>query len=268
MVNLNVQKYADRSYLFIRTSNVIRYSIIITNTGDSPATCVTLRDVISNGAHVICDSITIDACKVKNIYNSRGISVGTIAAGGNKIVTFEVEVDENCPPDSVTNKVIVSYCDENNNTVEIESNSLTIPIISIDVDLKKIVSSISAKVGDVLSYTVIIRNNSNIAINDVVLYDDLPSNVTLLPATVIVNGIVQYTDNLNGLGIGTINARSSAILIFQVKIESTENNSFIKNCSNVEYSYSVLELGNTIVSYGKACSNKVITKVSKRKCLC
>lgn len=268
MVNLNVQKYADRSYLFIRTTNVIRYSVIITNIGDTPATSVTLKDVISSGAHVDCNSITVDTCKVKNIYSSRGISVGTIPAGGNKIVTFEVEVDDNCPPDSVINMVIVSYYDENNNVVEIESNSLIVPVINIDVNIKKSVSSISAKVGEVLSYTVIIRNNSNIAINDVVFHDDLPSSVTLLPATVIVNGVVQYVDNLNGLPIGTINAHSSAILVFQVRIDSVQSGSFINNCSNVEYSYSVLDLGNQIVSYGKACSNKVITKITQSKCLC
>lgn len=268
MVNLTVQKYADRSYLFLKSSNVIRYSVIISNTGDTEATCVTVKDMLSVGASIKCNTITVDACCVSNVYNPRGISIGKIPAGGNKIVTFEVEVDKKCPPSNILNKAIVSYCDQDNNTIVIESNVVNTPIINIEVCVKKIVSSISANVGDLLSYTIVITNNSNVPIDNVLLYDELQDNVTLLPGTVMVNGVIKYEDNLNGLDIGTINPKSSTILIFQVRIDSIESTNFIKNSANVKYLYSIMETEGINTSIGNSCSNQVITKVSEGNCLC
>ena len=103
------------------------------------------------------------------------ISVGNIEPGGNSIITYEVEVSKKCIKSSIANKAVVSYCDNEcgkscNKFVE-ESNLLVVPIIDIDVKLKKSVDKVCAKVGEILSYTMIIRNDSNIILDDVVLND-------------------------------------------------------------------------------------------------
>ncbi|MGG7178578.1 DUF11 domain-containing protein [Clostridium paraputrificum] len=262
MVELNVSKSADRRYVFFGISNIIKYSIVITNVGDTKATNVTVRDIMSKGAFFIPGTFTVNGCKLEVMNINKDINVGSINPGGNILVTFDVKVVVFNPPSEIVNQAIVRYCDEMGNVMVAESNELVISVIDVNVCAQKSVDRSSACIGDVISYSVFIRNNGNINIDNVVFYDDLPPSVELLPASVLVNLVPQYIDNFSGgLDLGTINAHASMIISFQVAIVSLPASGCLENIGRFEYSYTILDNGIPVTSIGDTCTNEVATRV-------
>ncbi|AOR24016.1 DUF11 domain-containing protein [Clostridium taeniosporum] len=262
MVDLKVVKSADKSYIFFGISNRVKYSIVITNVGDTKANCVKIRDIMSKGAYFIPGTFTINGCCTDINEINSNINIGSIKPGSNIIVTFDVEVVKYNPPSQIEDQAIVTYCDENTNILTAYSQVLTIPVIRINVGMKKTVDKCTAKVGEIVSYSVLITNNSNIKIDDVVFYDSLPEEVQLLPASVLINLEPQYNENFDGgIPLGTLNAYSSIMISFQVVIVSLPNSKLLKNSSTIEFSYTILDNGIPVTSLGEACSCEVITKV-------
>lgn len=272
MVILSVVKSSNTPNLFIGASNRIIYSIVITNTGDTRATCVRVKDVLEANARIIPNTVKVDGCGNDVLLSDMSISIGVIEPGGNSIITYEVEVSKNCIRDTIANKAIVSYCDRecsnNCNKFTVESNLLIIPIIFVDVKISKSVDKTCAKVGDVLSYTIVIRNDSNVDIENAVLNDFVSADLIVFPATVLINGIPQYIDDLAGVLLGTIPSYTSVIVQFKGQIREMPSTCAIKNEATLSFEYTVLENGIEIVSEGLACSNDIFTRIIERNCCC
>ena len=159
MINLQVSKTASTSYIFLGTSNRIRYSIIITNLGYEVATSIKVKDILSSNASFVSGSLIVNGCR-KGGYSCNGvIAIGSIPPGGNTIISLEVEVQTPGAIQEVTNQALVTYLYSADIMGSDESNLLITPIINIAVCLYKTVDKYMAEVGDILSYTVFIRNN-------------------------------------------------------------------------------------------------------------
>lgn len=262
MVELKVTKSADRSYVFLGISNRIKYSIVITNIGDEKATGIKIRDINSKGAYFILGTFMINGCNYDIINIDEDISIGSINPGANTLISFDVEITKCNPPTEIRNKAIVSYCNSDHKKVIVESEEVIIPVVNINTYIKKMVDKSTTRIGEILSYSLIIRNTSNINIDNVIFYDYLPTSVELLPASVLVNLEPQYVENLSGgIGLGTINPYSSVVVSFQVKVVSLPEPALIKNTGKIEFSYTILDNGISITSLGEGCSNQVITRV-------
>ena len=262
MVELNVSKSADRSYVFLGASNVIKYSIVIENVGDAKAIFVKVKDIMSKGAIYVPGTFAVNGCKLDVINIKKDINVGSINPGGNILVTFNVRVVIYNPPTEIINQAIVTYCDEACEVMVVESNESVIPVINVNVCAQKTVDKNCTCIGDTISYSVLIRNNGNINIDNVVFYDELSPSVELIPASVFVNMSPQYIDSFNGgLALGTINAYSSLIINFQVIVISLPITAEITNTGRIEFSYTILDNEIPVTSMGDTCTNEVITKV-------
>lgn len=269
MVELKVTKSADKSYVFFGVSNKIKYSVIITNVGDVKATCVKLKDIISKGAYFIPGTFAINGCCQDVFKLDNDISVGAIQPGSNILVTFDVEVAPYNPATEIINQAVVTYCGGDGTVKTAYSPQLIIPVIKINMCIKKTVDKYIANVGEILNYSVLIRNDSNINIDNIVFFDSLSTSVELLPASVLINLEPQYIESFNeGVPLGSLNAYSSTIISFQVKIILMPELSTIKNTGRIEFSYTISDNGIPVTSFGDSCSNQVITKVNSSSWTC
>ncbi|MGG7178576.1 hypothetical protein ACQPU1_13325 [Clostridium paraputrificum] len=267
MINLKVTKFADRNYLFIGFSNRVRYSIIIENQGDESANSVRVSDILSRGAFVVPGTITINGCRQNKQFCCEPISIGSIGPGESAIVSMVVEVNASCPPLSIVNRAIVSYFDNQGNKLSVQSNELVLPVYNLSVCIIKSVDKVVAKVGEVLSYSVLIRNTGNVDISDVTFFDQLPENLLLLPSTVLINSVPQFIDDLGiGIDLGTIVAGGNVVISFQAEILPLPKSSVVTNVANIDFSYTVNDGGILITSTGESISNPVTTKLLN--CIC
>lgn len=266
---LEVVKSADKSYIFRGVSNQLKYSIIITNTGDTAANCVKVKDVLYPGVYLIAGSISINGCKQNVMGLEHGVAIGSIPAGGNTVLSFDVEVSMDAMLTQIENQAVVTYCDELGNVLTATSNNLIIPIYKISVCTTKTVEQEEVLVGEVLNYSILVRNEGNLPINEATLYDELPSHLTLLPGTVLINLVPQYvTDLSSGLLLGTIAPHAGIIVSFQAQVMSYPSGGVIENSARVEYEYTIIENGMPNTSIGESCSCKVRTQIVNDRITC
>lgn len=244
MVSLNVKKIADRNYLLLSDSEVINYSIIISNEGDEAANFIRVRDLLSKGAILVSGSVAVNGCDVCNYSCNESIFIDSIAPGGNAFVTFQVTVNEHYPPQKIINTAEVSYFDINNKLMFAQSNELIIPVIDINVCMSKVSDKINASLGEIVSYTVFIRNNSTINIDNVIFYDDIQSDLVLIPESVKINSVPKYTADLSqGLELGTINSMASILINFDVQISYPSVVGKICNVGSINFDYTLNDGG-------------------------
>ncbi|MBW6409251.1 DUF11 domain-containing protein [Clostridium weizhouense] len=265
---LSVSKIADRSYMFIGISNKIRYSIVITNTGNERVNSIKVNDILSKGACFIPGTLTLNGCRKEELKNQI-INIGYMDPEESIIISFDAKVNPNCPPDYVSNKAVVTYMDNYNNSMKVESNEVVTPVINIDVCLKKSVDKKVATVGEIISYFILIRNNSNVNITEVMFYDELSECLNLLPSSVFIGETPQYIDTFNGgINLGTINANSSITISFQAEVLCRPKPSTITNVASVDYYYTISDNGINVTSTGESTSNCATTKILSSNCCC
>lgn len=266
MVNLTVTKSANTAYIFLNQSNLVVYSIIITNNGDTRATNVRIKDSLDKFGEIIKNTIRVNGSNKNIIFPDNSISGGTIEPGGNLVVNYEVKVNNSCKNNNIiNNQAIVIYNDESStsecNNLTALSNIVTIPIIYINLCIKKTVDKSCVKVGGYINYSLIIRNNSNINVDNVLLNDYINSCLIIQPSSVFINGIQKNLENLENINLGTIKPNSTTIITFKVLVKKGVDCSLIKNNFNILFEYTINENGILITSNGNVISNDVYTKV-------
>lgn len=265
MVNLNITKSANVSYLFLGCHNKIKYTIIISNTGTTNAECVIVKDLLENGLSITRNSIMVNGC-CERLLPDCSINIGAIVPNGNSIITYEVEIPRNYAANEVVNKAVVTYC-EGSCTSDcikqtVESDVIRVPVINIVVKMKKMVDAQCIRVGQDLNYTILIRNESLNNIDNVVLNDIISPELEIYPESVMINSIIQYREDLQNVPIGTINSMSGVIIQFKAKVTTIPNDGYIKNSSQITFSYSI-NVGDVIFnSVGEVCSNETLVKVN------
>ncbi|GMQ62828.1 DUF6923 family protein [Vallitalea maricola] len=94
------------------------------------------------------------------------------------------------------------------------------------LDLMSVVKSVditSTVLGDTLTYTIVITNNSTTtSTTNVVFTDPIPNGTTYVPGSATVNGLPAVGTPDTGITIGTLAPGASATVQFQVDISSTQ----------------------------------------------
>ncbi|MGL5329475.1 MAG: DUF11 domain-containing protein, partial [Peptostreptococcaceae bacterium] len=84
----NIQKYVSSN--FASCLDVITYTIVIPNTGNTTAKNVIIYDTVPNGTMFITDSIRINGLNVPGETPNTGINVGDITPDSITTITFDI----------------------------------------------------------------------------------------------------------------------------------------------------------------------------------
>lgn len=96
------------------------------------------------------------------------------------------------------------------------------PLAAIDLlSITKAVDKSVAKVLDNLTYTIVVKNLSNIAATNIMVTDAIPSGTTFVPGSTKVNGVDVPTNPANGITIGPLLIGGVATINFMVRIGAT-----------------------------------------------
>ncbi|MGL6106928.1 beta strand repeat-containing protein, partial [Romboutsia sp.] len=193
-----------------------------------------------------------------------GYTVGTLAIGAVATVSFRVTVATIPTVNPIPNDGSISYVynitPTSIGTGGDNTNQVTTNISQASLDSTKEVSSSSATLGDILTYTIALSNPGNVEVYNVKLIDTIPNGTTLVPNSVFVNGVPDAGSPAppSGLTIGTIAGGTITTVTFQVTVASVPNPNPIVNRSSSSYNFNV----GTVVNTGSSGSNPVLTTVS------
>ncbi|MHB1295724.1 MAG: S8 family serine peptidase [Anaerolineae bacterium] len=154
----------------------LTYTVTISNTGCADATAASMTDLIPNHTTYVTGSVTGGA-----VYSATLNAVtwqGALAVSAQRTFTFRVLVDEETPDETEVASVVET---DNGYGLTGESNTVR-TLVQVDylIDSEMTVTPILADQGDVVTYTVTIRNTGGETVT-VAAYDPLPSDLEYVP---------------------------------------------------------------------------------------
>jgi uncharacterized repeat protein (TIGR01451 family) len=234
----------------------LSFSFLISNTGNI-ATTLILSDNLPPQAVFDANSVIIGGTPVPGFSPATGIPVGPLSPGGSVVVSFLVTITALPPSQLLINSATATYSftlpDGRQLGGNVSSNTLSVPVSAPNVSIIKSVNAASAITGDTLTFTSVLTNNSIATVNNTILSDPLPDNVSFIPGTVIVRGINQpLAVPSAGIPIGSLIPGASATVTFEVKV-TMPIPSQINNQSSVSFTSGVFS--------GSSSSNITTTPV-------
>ncbi|WP_144466596.1 DUF7507 domain-containing protein [Bacillus nitratireducens] len=246
--------------------DTLTYTITVPNTGTGSAENVVLQDSIPNGTTFVAGSVTVGGVTQPSANPANGINLGTIPNNTQRIVTFQVRITSFPNPNPIPNRAMVSYqfrpfvgsppitSTSSSNTVQTTVNQATI-------SMQKSVDLQTATLNDVLTYTVNVTNNGNVAANNVIFVDSIPAGTTFVPNSVTVNGVARPGANpSSSINLGSINASQTTVVRFQVRVTSNPLVNPIPNRASVTFNFTPVPDQQPIS--GQATSNTVFTTIN------
>ena len=250
---INVSKAADLAVIKkVNKTNpnygdLVKWTITVKNNGPDPANDVVLTDLLPSG--LIIRSTTQG-------YSNGKWSVGSLSVGSS--LTFEIVTLVN-KTGSFVNRVSVvgreyDYNPSNNNA----SKSISVPNAA-DLAIVKVVNNTRPNYGDLVKWTLTVRNNGPNAATGVNVSDVLPSGLIYQSATPSVG---SYS---NGVWtIGNLAKGASQTLDIICKVNKT---GIIKNVASVTGNEYDIDKSNNrddaFINVSKAADLAVIKKVNK-----
>lgn len=128
---------------------------------------------------------------------------------------------------------------------EIKLNKVTLPTFAV----QKSVSPTFANVGEIVTYTFKLTNNSNTNLSNINFIDRLTNGIEFVQRSVKINQVANPTLNPTvGFTIASVAANSTLSIVFDVIVTSLEPNPYIYNLAKVEFEYTPIIGVNSISS--------------------
>ena len=188
----------------VTTSNVT-YTITVTNAGPSPATSVSLADVLPPGVTLVSSNVS------QGSWSGGGPltwNVGSLAKDGTASATLVV--GSPAAPGSITNTVTVISAQVEANPANNTASAVTSvnsPTADLAIGVTDAPDPILA--GNNLTYTITVTNFGPATATNVIVTNTLPGGVIFVsvtpPGTAATNGgIITVTNGLGNLGNGAV----------------------------------------------------------------
>ncbi|MFC1713662.1 C10 family peptidase [Candidatus Poribacteria bacterium] len=206
-VDLEVSKSVDNSSP--NEGDIIAYTIAVTNNGPDDATNIRITDVLPPGITHISDNA---GGRYNNITDAW--LVRSLGNGDSAILTITAKVDtgivnENTIGVPITNSASVIAVDQADPDNSNNSDSADIIVQCADLMMGMSVDNDAPNEGDTITYTVAIANNGPDTATDVVVADQLPSELTYI-SDIPSQG--SYSSGVGEWTVGNLNSGASATL--------------------------------------------------------
>ncbi|PGT61686.1 hypothetical protein COD86_02090 [Bacillus cereus] len=234
-------KSANRQ--FVDIGDTITYTVTFQNLGTVPATNVNLTDPIPPGATFITNSVTINGVPAPGENPELSISLGTVNVGETITVTYQVTVTSLPPDGTIRNQASFTYQYQPNPSEPPVTTTTTTPSVNIPINNPNPTTTKSADrqiadLGDTITFTVTFQNRGTVPATNVIVKDTLPSGVSFVPGSVVVNGASHLGENPEiGIPVGTVNPGQSITVTFQGVVNSIPSGGVIRNQANITFTY-------------------------------
>lgn len=264
--NITINKTVDTAFADI--GDILNYTITLTNTGSLNADNLVVIDTIPNGTSFISDSIFVNGTNLPDANLENGINIGTVVPNQVILINFSLRVDSLPTPNPISNIATIQYSflilpNQPIINVEEQSNPTDTQVNHTEITLVKTVDTDVARVGDVLTYTIIMTASGNVTATNVVFTDPPPNGTEFIPGSVTVDGAIDSNaDPAVGINLGDIAPGESVTVSFMVQFTSQLCCLAIRNVSSVTFEYEVTP--GLPPENGSSQSNSILTKPALR----
>lgn len=208
--------------------DAVAYHLGIRNEGSTDATGVTVTDKLPSymtytpGTTYLYTRDHPEGIKQGDGLFGTGIDISSIAPGQENVIyiTYRTKIDSNMPSGSFS---LINLAEVFLGGVKQDQDQATVKVTAargLVID-KKVSNGVSwveqntMRLGDTVTYRIIVRNTGNVPITNVTVRDALPMFVKYIPGSTTVGGqkVGDQIIEANGLNIGTLNPGEEKIII-------------------------------------------------------
>ena len=227
---------------FAEVGEIITYSFYIKNGGNVAATNTILKDLLSDSLEFVVGSVEVNNALVDGS-PVLGINLGTIAPGQEKNISFMAEVKK---AGLISNKGELTYnftkdpANPNGASGQVESNENEITASNAKLsedDVKKEANKTITTVGDIITYTVTVNNNTSGPLANVMVKDKLSSSLEFVDKSLKVNDLLLPNANIvDGIIIESILKGEIVKVMFDARVKENATGP-ISNTAEIDYQY-------------------------------
>lgn len=227
----------DVSGKAVKVGDKLRYEIVVENSSMGPATVngIVVKDQLPKGLSYIPGTLQLNSESLSDdhvVDQVITIKVGRLLSGEKAVISFEVMIEQ-----GVTEKTtILNIADVTGTAVQVAGQPETVieqhpsvdNKVASEVSMLKIVDQKDAKVGDVLTYELIVKNGPNGGPWSGQVIDTIPEHTMYLPDSTTVTNETGESINLSDVNvwqghqwsvmISELQANQRVTIRFQVKI--------------------------------------------------
>lgn len=264
VAKIDLTKSVDKSYASVGDN--LTYSFTATNNGNSIAINTLFTDILQSELSLVSGSVLVNGVSKPNYAPQIGFTLGNMNIGQVVTIEFKAKINNLPNPNTVNDSAITSYSYYVNPadqpiTKTSQSNKVTTIINSYSANLTKTVDKAYATVGDVLNYTIITNNTGTVTLSNVTFKDILPSGVTFVNGSVILDGVSKPSFNPNaGFLINDVLPGGNVVVIFKATVTSVPAPPQVNNKADITFKYQ-LSPASPYVD-GSLTSNTVTTNIT------
>ena len=235
-----IEKRSDKSSA--KVGDKIAYTLTLSNseTATVPVENAVVTDVIPAGLTFEYGSVMLDGMNTSDYtYDEASrlltVNVGIIAPDTSRTVSFVATVNEDAYNTTIRN--LATLTSDNTEPVQDKDDGVVVADGRTDLSVVKTVDKSSAKVGDMLTYTVEVSNGTGAEVNirDVKLTDTIPGGLTFY-GNVTVDGysaVYQYDNGSHTLTVplDAIAPGQTKTVRFDVLVNSSAYGMTIENAA-------------------------------------
>ncbi|OGM97972.1 MAG: hypothetical protein A2735_02280 [Candidatus Yanofskybacteria bacterium RIFCSPHIGHO2_01_FULL_41_21] len=220
-------------------NDTVEFVIRVSVTNNQTATNVRVTDSLPYGLTYISGSTTIDNSYLTDGITSNGINLGSFYSGRLATIRFRATVGQgynynqynygsttftnsasvyadNASTVSDSASVIVTTTQPNQGALNIQKTARN---ISMGGNVQQ--TSLNARAGDGIEFTITVTAPNNTTLNNVVVNDLLPAGMNYTANSTTLNNVVT-TDGIvsNGLNIGSLSAGQQAVIKFYATVNT------------------------------------------------
>ncbi|WP_170272151.1 putative mucin/carbohydrate-binding domain-containing protein [Clostridium tarantellae] len=208
---------------YIKVGDTMTYTSVITNIGNAEAINIQFSDVLQSELLYLPGTVRINGVVVPTA-NPSTILLGNLLPNESSTVAFDVQVTTLPSPPQVKNTSQVQFnYNINPNALNVSSTILS-NVVNTNVVLGQLsitnsVDKTIATIGDTVTFTVILINTGNVALNNIVLQDAPTTGVTVNAGSVYVNGVNETSFNpITGFSLDNIDVGNSVTVNFSATV--------------------------------------------------
>ena len=228
----------------ISAGDSIYYTITIANSGSGEATNVVFTDSIPNNTSFIEGSANTSKGTIVSTSPVLQVNVGNIAANSEETITITFGVLVTSESDEITNQGYVDSNetqphpsddpdtpDQNDDPTKTQSPRFTnTNDVLKSQTFHDLDDSGTLTPGDLISYTISIKNSGLGVANNAVFIDSLPTNTSYVTGSVATSkGIVVSTDPVLQVNIGDIAPSETEVITISFQVQVTTPVELIEN---------------------------------------
>ncbi|MBY0013081.1 DUF11 domain-containing protein [Paenibacillus typhae] len=240
---LSLVKSADKTSVSLGETLV--YTITARNSGNLPA-LVTVLDALPAGVSFIANSVIRDGVPLPGVSPEGGIPLDIVPPQSQVTVAFQVIVVSLPPSLELQNAATgtYSFSTPGGRMVqgEIVSNIVAVPLLSYQLSVLLTASTTTTFVGDVYTYTLLLRNEGTRSLEGITAVIPVPEGAVFIPGSVVAGGVYSpEADPAAGILLGTLGVGAAAEISFRVRVSAVPPGSVLVTPATLTYTVNDVE---------------------------